>query len=171
MKGDEATGALLREVARLHTHLQRENVACCDGTTVTQCTVLTELGRSGPVPLAELSRRIGFDKSWTSRAVEHLVQEGLIEKVQHNDDHRMVRLSLSPAGKQRLTELNMTLNRFSEQVMEHIPVEAHAGVHRALGLLLAALQAEDEPSLPQAVKTAQMLSSRTLRSLDGGARC
>jgi len=40
-----------------------------------------------------------------------------------------------------------------------------------LGLLLAALQAEDEPSLPQAVKTAQMLSSRTLRSLDGGARC
>ncbi len=171
MKGDEATGALLREVARLHTHLQRENVACCDGTTVMQCTVLTELGRSGPVPLAELSRRIGFDKSWTSRAVEHLVQEGLIEKVPHANDHRMVRLSLSPAGKQRLTELNMTLNRFSEQVMEHIPVEAHAGVHRALGLLLAALQTEDKLSLPQPSDTAQMLSFRTLRSLDGGARC
>lgn len=169
MKGDEATGALLREVARLHTHMQRENVACCGGTTVTQCTVLTELGRSGPVPLAELSRRIGFDKSWTSRAVEHLVQEGLIEKVQHASDHRMVRLSLSPAGVQRLAELNTTLNRFSEQVMEHIPVEAHAEVHRALGLLLAALQAEDELSLPQAIESAQALSPLAIGSLKGGA--
>jgi DNA-binding MarR family transcriptional regulator len=166
-----STGALLREVARLHTHLQRENVACCDGTTVTQCTVLTELGRSGPVSLAELSRRIGFDKSWTSRAVEHLVQEGLIEKVPHASDHRMVRLSLSPAGEQRLAELNTTLNRFSEQVMEHIPVEAHVEVHRALGLLLAALQAEDEPSLPQAVETAQALSPLAFGSLEGGAQC
>lgn len=169
MKGDEATGALLREVARLHTHMQRENVACCGGTTVTQCTVLTELGRSGPVPLAELSRRIGFDKSWTSRAVEHLAQEGLIEKVQHASDHRMVRLSLSPAGVQRLAELNTTLNRFSEQVMEHIPVEAHAEVHRALGLLLAALQAEDELSLPQAIESAQALSPLAIGSLKGGA--
>jgi MFS family permease len=73
MEQDASTGALLREVARLHAHLQRTSVACCAGTTVTQCTVLTELGRSGQVPLAELSRRIGFDKSWTSRAVEHLV--------------------------------------------------------------------------------------------------
>lgn len=169
MKGDEATGALLREVARLHTHMQRENVACCGGTTVTQCTVLTELGRSGPVPLAELSRRIGFDKSWTSRAVEHLAREGLIEKVQHASDHRMVRLSLSPAGVQRLAELNTTLNRFSEQVMEHIPVEAHAEVHRALGLLLAALQAEDELSLPQAIESAQALSPLAIGSLKGGA--
>src|SRR5260370_34175461 len=98
MKGDEATGALLREVARLHTHLQRENVACCDGTTATQCTVLTELGRSGPVPLAELRRRIGFDKSWTSRAVEPLVQGGLIEQDADASDHRIVRVALSPAG-------------------------------------------------------------------------
>src|SRR5258708_40168078 len=171
MEQQKSTGALLREVARLHTHLQRENVACCDGTTVTQCSVLTALGRSGPVPLAELSRRIGFDKSWTSRAVEHLVQEGLIAKVPHASDHRMVRLSLSLAGEQRLAELNTTLNRFSKQMMEHIPVEAHVEVHRALGLLLAALQAEDEPSLPQVVETAQALSPLAFGSLEGGAQC
>src|SRR5258708_35032450 len=94
MKGDEATGALLREVARLHTHLQRENVACCGGTTVTQCSGLTALGRSGPVPLAEPRRRVGIDKSLTSRAVEHLGQERLIQKVPHDSAHRMVRRSL-----------------------------------------------------------------------------
>ena len=65
-----STGALLREVARLHVQLQRSCVAYCCDTTVTQCTVLTELGRGAPVTLAALSRLIGFDKSWTSRAVE-----------------------------------------------------------------------------------------------------
>ena len=150
MEQDASTCALLREVARLHTHLQRANVACCAGTTVTQCTVLTELGRSGPIPLAELSRRIGFDKSWTSRAVEHLVQDGLIEKVPSQTDHRMVRLSLTALGEQHVRDLNGTLGGLSDRVMEHIPVSEHEGVQRSLTLLLAALQAEVEhPSLSE----------------------
>ncbi len=149
MEQSTSTGALLREVARLHTHLQRANVAWCAGTTVTQCTVLTELGRSGPVPLAELSRRIGFDKSWTSRAVGHLVQDGLLEKVPSETDHRMVRISLSAVGEQRLRALNGTPGALSERVMERIPAREHDGIQRSLTLLLAALQAEVErPSLP-----------------------
>src|SRR5215469_603489 len=150
MEQPATTGALLREVARLHTHLQRTSVACCNGTTVTQCTVLTELERSGPVPLAELSRRIGFDKSWTSRAIEHLVQDGLIAKVPSQTDHRMVRLSLTAEGEQRVRNLNGTLGGLAEHVMERIPVSEHEGVERSLTLLLAALQAEVEhPSLPE----------------------
>ncbi len=35
-------GALLREVARLHAQMQREQLTCCQGTTSTQCLVLTE---------------------------------------------------------------------------------------------------------------------------------
>ncbi len=164
MEQDASTGALLREVARLHTHLQRANVACCAGTTVTQCTVLTELGRSGPVPLAELSRRIGFDKSWTSRAVEHLVQDGLIEKVPSQTDHRKVRLSLTAVGEQRLRDLNCTLNNLSERVMERIPAPEHEGVQRSLTLLLAALQAEVEhPSLTE------VTADRLMRHAAGGA--
>lgn len=134
-----STGTLLREVARLHTHLQRTCVACCDGTTVTQCTVLTELGRSGPVTLAELSRRIGFDKSWTSRAVENLVQEGLVEKVPSAQDRRTVQLSLSAAGAARVRELDQTLNALADQAFERIPTEQHASIRTALALLQQAL--------------------------------
>jgi DNA-binding MarR family transcriptional regulator len=161
-----STGVLLREVARLHTHLQRVNVACCDGTTVTQCTLLTELGRSGPVPLADLSRRIGFDKSWTSRAVEHQVQAGLIEKVQSQTDRRMVRLSLTAAGEQRVQDLNGTLNGLADHVMERIPLLEQEGVQRALEWLLEALQAEvGHPSLPQTTAALATLSQ------EGAGRC
>jgi len=134
-----STGALLREVARLHVALQRTCVAYCGGTTTTQCTVLTELGRSGPVTLAALSRRIGFDKSWTSRAVENLVQEGLVEKVPSKEDRRTVRLSLTAAGAERLTDLNQTLNTLAERAFDHIPAAQHASVHEALELLQQAL--------------------------------
>lgn len=149
-----STGMLLREVARLHINLQRLNVACCRGTTVTQCSVLTELGRSGPVPLAELSRRLDLDKGWISRAVEQLAQEGLVEKVPSETDHRMVRISLSPVGEQRLAELSNILNGLVAQVMEHIPVSEQAGVQHALFLLQGALQAElEQSSAPAGTET------------------
>ena len=172
MEPHRSTGALLREVARLHTHLQRTNVACCDGTTVTQCTVLTELGRSGPVPLAELSRRIGFDKSWTSRAVEHLVQEGLVEKVTNQADRRMVRLSLSVFGEQRVRKLNDTLNGLAEHVMERIPEAEHEGIHRALECLLVALEAEEaHPSLPSPSDAQDSFCTPSVHTMEGGCTC
>jgi DNA-binding MarR family transcriptional regulator len=139
MEQQPSTGALLREVARLHTQLQRNCVSYCAGTTTTQCTVLTELGRSGPVTLATLSRRIGFDKSWTSRAVENLVQEGLVEKVSSTEDRRTVRLSLSPAGETRLADLNQTLNSLADRTFEQIPGDQHASVRTALELLQQSL--------------------------------
>ncbi|GHO63159.1 hypothetical protein KSC_020510 [Ktedonobacter sp. SOSP1-52] len=135
-----STGALLREVARLHVQLQRNCVAYCRGTTSTQCNVLTELGRSGPVTLAELSRRVGLDKGWTSRAVEQLVQEGLVEKVASTRDRRTVQLSLSAAGEERLAELSGTLNDLAEQTFEHIPAAQHEMVRSSLELLQQALQ-------------------------------
>lgn len=125
-----STGALLRDVARLHTHLQRLCVSCCEGTTVTQCTVLTELSRSGPMTLAQLSRRIGLDKSWTSRAVEQLTQEGLVEKVPGGQDRRTVQLSLSGTGIARVQALDQTLNALADQALERIPREQHASIHQ-----------------------------------------
>lgn len=134
-----STGALLRDVARLHIYLQRLCVSCCEGTTVTQCTMLTELSRGGPMTLAQLSRRIGLDKSWTSRAVEQLVQEGLVEKVPGGEDRRTVQLSLSSAGVARVHALDQTLNALADQTLERIPTEQHAAIHQGLVLLQQAL--------------------------------
>jgi DNA-binding MarR family transcriptional regulator len=141
-------GALLREVARLYIQLQRNCVTYCCDTTVTQCTVLTELGRVSPVTLAELSHRIGFDKSWTSRAVENLVQEGLVVKIPSQTDRRTIQLSLSTLGEVRLRELNQTLNALAETVMEHIPESEHSPVYRALeGLQKALLDLTEDKQL------------------------
>jgi DNA-binding MarR family transcriptional regulator len=168
---EASTGALLREVARLHTHLQRSCVAYCGGTTVTQCTVLTELGRSGPVTLIELSLRVGFDKSWTSRAVEHLVQEGMIEKVASQRDRRTIRLSLSPAGERRLADLNQQLNALADQAMERIPAQEHTSIHVALEWLRKSLLGLTEEVSSRTSSTEQSTCSVASSPTQGGLSC
>ena len=148
-----STGAVLRDVARLHVRLQREQVDCCGPTTIAQCTLLTELGRSGSIPLIELSRRLDVDKGWISRTVEQLVEEGLVEKVPSATDRRMVSISLSPLGEERLHKLNTTLNEQAERVMKRIPQSEQEGVHAALLLLQQALHAELEEGVSHADTT------------------
>jgi len=135
-------GVLLREVARLHAHSQRERVACCNGTTSTQCLILTEVGRNGPLTLADLGRRTSLDKGWLSRAVETLVQEGLLTKALGDADRRTIRIALSPAGETRFQQLNETLNAHAERVMALIPSAEREQVAHALALLHQALKAE-----------------------------
>src|SRR5918998_2456641 len=113
--------ALLREVARLYLQLQRSCVATCGDTSSTQCFVLGEVYRSGPIALTDLGRRLALDKSWTSRAVEALVQEGLLVKESAPEDRRAVVISLSKAGKKRAEELDRALNGQAEQIIGRIP--------------------------------------------------
>ena len=135
-------GALLREVARLHANAQREQVACCNGTTSTQCHILTEVGRHGSMTLAALGRRLSLDKGWLSRAVETLVQEGLLTKQSGAVDRRTIRIALSPAGETRYQQLNETLNAHADRVMSRIPPAEREQVAQVLAQLYQALQAE-----------------------------
>jgi DNA-binding MarR family transcriptional regulator len=135
-------GVLLREVARLHVHSQREQVACCNGTTSTQCLILTEVGRNGPMTLADLGRRTSLDKGWLSRAVETLVQQRLLTKALGDIDRRTIRIALSPAGQTRYQQLNELLNAHAERVMAHIPSAEREQVAYALARLYQALQAD-----------------------------
>jgi DNA-binding MarR family transcriptional regulator len=135
-------GNLLREVARLHVHTQREQVAYCTGTTSTQCLILTEVGRNGPMTLADLGRRTDLDKGWLSRAVELLVQQGLLTKALGDSDRRTIRIALSKAGETRFGQLNETLDAHAQRVMARIPPTEQEQVAHALELLYQSLQAE-----------------------------
>ena len=138
---DNKTGSVLREVARLHDRLQRQTVSCCD-TTLTQCQVLTTLGRSGPMTLADLGRSLGLDKGWVSRTVESLASESLLTKQPCTEDKRTIIISLSSEGERRLEELDGTLNGLSHRMIQRIPESRRAEVASALELLQQVLQSE-----------------------------
>ena|SRR5437762_6814003 len=130
---------ILREVTRLYLRQQREAVACCDGTSVTQCWIVTELGRSGAMTLGDLAAAVGFDKSWTSRTVDSLVAAGVIEKKGDADDARKIRITLTRKGKKRYEALSGALNGHARAVLARIPIKQRRPVEEALAALHGAL--------------------------------
>ena len=134
-------GELLREVARLYTRAQRVVADCC-ATSSTQCHILTELGRSGPQPMSELGQRLLLEKSWTSRAIDGLVEVGLVAKRDNPLDARSWIVALTPAGQRRVRDLNTTLHDHADQLLDALSERERESVHRSLLLLLKALRAD-----------------------------
>ena len=135
-------GELLREVTRLHTRAQRVVADCCK-TTNTQCHLLTELARSGPVPLSELGTRVMLEKSWVSRAVDAMVVRGLVTKEANPADARSLLVTLTPAGERTVQELDRTLDAHAEGLLGSLDDRERRSVENALSLLLSLLR-EDE---------------------------
>jgi DNA-binding MarR family transcriptional regulator len=132
-------GALLREVARLYTRAQRVVADCCR-TTSTQCHLLTELGRSGPLPLSELGTRVCLEKSWVSRAVDAMVERGLVTKEPNPNDARSWLVTLTADGERTVRELNRTLDEHADQLLGSLGERERAAVQNSLLLLMKALR-------------------------------
>lgn len=137
----EISGSLLREVTRLYARAQRTAADCC-GTSPTQCQVITELARTGAIPLGELGRRLCLEKSWIGRAVDGLVAEGLVSKAVNPADSRSWLVKLTPAGNRRHKALNQQLEDHATRVMSTLSSSDRAAVNRALALLLSALRGD-----------------------------
>ena len=132
-------GAQLRELARMYSRAQRVVADCCR-TTGTQCHLLTELARSGPVPLAELGARLCLEKSWVSRAVDTMVSRGLVTKEPNPGDARSRLVTLSADGARTVDELNRTLDGHAEQLLATLSSRERAAVETCLALLIKALR-------------------------------
>ncbi len=132
-------GEILREVARLYTRAQRVVADCCR-TTNTQCHLLTELGRSGPLPLSELGTRVMLEKSWVSRAVDAMVERGLVTKEPNPLDARSWLVTLTADGDRTVHELNATLDQHAEQLLGALNEKERATVQHSLLILMKALR-------------------------------
>lgn len=132
-------GALLREVARLYTRAQRVVAECCR-TGTTQCQLLVELGRSGPLPQGEIGTRLSLEKSWVSRAVDGLVERGWATKEPNPLDARSWLVTLTADGEERVRELNATLDNHAARMLEHLSERDRATVEKSLLILLKALR-------------------------------
>lgn len=139
MNESSHAGELLREVARLYVRAQRVVADCCQ-TTSTQCHILTELGRSGPMPMGELGTRLLLEKSWISRAVDSLVALELVAKEPNPADARSWIVTLTTAGKRRVKALNATLDGHAEQLLAGLGEPDRRQVHHALLVLLKQLR-------------------------------
>lgn len=115
-------------------------VADCCKTTNTQCHLLGELGRAGPLPLSELGSRVMLEKSWVSRAVETMAERGLVTKEANPADARSWLVTLTADGERTVAELDRTLDEHAEKLLETLNERERAAVENSLLLLMKALR-------------------------------
>jgi DNA-binding MarR family transcriptional regulator len=130
---------VLREVARMYMRAQRVVADCCR-TTSTQCQLLSELARSGPLPLSELGTRVCLEKSWVSRAVDAMVERGLVSKQPNPSDARSWLVTLTGDGARTVQRLDQTLDAHAAQLLSSLSERDRSTVEHSLTLLMQALR-------------------------------
>ena len=133
------SGRLLREVVRLFTQAQSV-VIQCNTTTNSQCNLLAELARSGPLALSELGVRFRREKSWVSRSVEALAGHGLVVKVNNAADSRKWLVTLTDEGLQSVNAWNAALDNHAEHSLAHLSDGDRVAVEKSLFVLLKAMK-------------------------------
>jgi DNA-binding MarR family transcriptional regulator len=93
---------LLDAMSRVIRHLTRLSGGPDDGPamTATQRLALIETLEAEPIRLSDLSERLGVSPPTASRAVDALVDRGLLERVPDTSDRRAVRISLTRSGRE-----------------------------------------------------------------------
>jgi DNA-binding MarR family transcriptional regulator len=104
-----------------------------EDVTLVQYRVLVELAARGPQRLAELAEVLAVDPSTATRMCDRLVRKGLISRRRAVADRRMVRVSITPAGRELVAEVTARRRAELTTILARLPDEDRRPVLAALG--------------------------------------
>ncbi len=119
MSGDGA--ALVSELELLFSSLARTGTGLADGAlTTTQRLALIELVDSGPLRLGALAERIDATDPTVSRAVDGLVEAGIVERQADPHDRRAVLHLATAQGQAWVGRRRGEVATALDQALEHL---------------------------------------------------
>ena len=139
---------LAEQAQQLHralTHLVQQyqfrdrNDICCYGISVTQCYALEALSEQGALTMQRLAKHLHLAVSTMTRAVDNLVDMGLVERRSSAHDRRVCQVELTACGTAFLQRLQGELIARERAVLQRIPAASRAHVVQALEELSLAL--------------------------------
>ena len=100
--------------------------------TYQQYNVLRIIHSEGPMPQAEIARRLLVSAPVVTRLAGGLVDAGLLERGKDPTDRRSVRLTLTRTGRRRATAMRRDLLAAAVELIEPLPDDRRAAVAAAL---------------------------------------
>jgi DNA-binding MarR family transcriptional regulator len=100
--------------------------------------VLAGLAEGGPASQAELGRRVLMDRSDLHGVLNHLQRAGLVARVRDKQDRRRNVVRLSPAGAQRLRELEARAAAAQDELLAPLSEDEQRELRRLLIRLVEA---------------------------------
>ncbi|MFO1107211.1 MAG: MarR family winged helix-turn-helix transcriptional regulator [Amaricoccus sp.] len=107
------------------------------GISIPEWRVLAHLAQAGSVSVRDIHARVDMDKSKVSRAAARLEEAGLVRKVGHAGDRRLVALSLTPDGEALMARLGAIAEAFQADLLAALGPDA-PGLDGGLARLIAA---------------------------------
>ncbi len=118
------TGRLVRE--RFDARLRQ------DGASLATWTVLRAAAGEAQLSQRELADRVCIEGSTLVRHLDRMEAEGLLVRCRDDEDRRVVRVGLTPAGWRRHRELADVAARLDAQLRSMLSAEEVAALARAL---------------------------------------
>lgn len=125
----------------------RQDAVFCEDVTFSQFLILDQVAKKGDLKMLELHKILSVDKSTTTRLVNPLVSQGLIERERSDHDSRAVNLRLTPAGEEVHRKVWLSLEGFVDTIGRGIPDEKKTTVYEAVKLFITAVK-NASPSCP-----------------------
>jgi DNA-binding MarR family transcriptional regulator len=109
------------------------DTSCC-GVTLGQCHALLGLA-DGELSLTGLATVLDLDASTVSRTVDSLVRAGLVQRAEDAVDRRILRITLTKAGREKIATIDATCNGYYEELLGGMCDRDRRCVLRAVALL------------------------------------
>ncbi len=100
--------------------------------TYQQYNVLRIIHTEGPMPQADIARRLLVTAPVVTRLASGLVEAGLLERGRDPKDRRSVRLTLTRSGRRRAAAMRRDLEAAAAELVEPLTPERRAAVAAAL---------------------------------------
>jgi DNA-binding MarR family transcriptional regulator len=140
--GIDSIGYLLRRCAKLMAQ-EGERLPYGRDLTFTQGVALALIHFDVAATAGEIARNLGHNSGATTRMIDQLEAQGLVERRREMDDRRVVALSLTPDGIQAVERFQALLSGLTRRVLSGFdPSEVQMLVF-LLKRLMAALEAVD----------------------------
>lgn len=101
----------------------RSLISVSEDVTLAQYRVLVELAARGSLRLTDLADVLGVDRSTATRMSDRLARKQLIQRRRGGHDRRWVTVSLTPAGRELVTEVSRTRRHEIGLILGRMPAD------------------------------------------------
>lgn len=102
------------------------------GGSISRWVVLKVVAHEPGLSHRDLATGMGLARPTLTHHLDRMEADGLIARTRDTVDRRIVRVSLTPDGKQRLTELEAVVDTFDRELRALLPEREVASLQRSL---------------------------------------
>jgi len=135
----------VRRVARKLTSLYDSALAPAE-ITITQYSLLVNIGRAGQLSHTALAERLGMDRTTLTRNVRPLIKAKWVA-VASGEDRRQHLLQLTAAGKRKLNRSIRLWEKIQDRFVAEIGVQALQELRKLMRLAESAVARASDPGL------------------------